>query len=60
MLWMPIALKGARLGVVRNAYGPNDNAESAEVSGTIDSALEKANGVEAMSRARFIPAGLRI
>lgn len=36
------SLNGARLGVIRNAYGPNENAESAEVNGIVDVALEKA------------------
>jgi len=41
------SLKNARLGVVRNAYGPNDNTESAEVNNIIDSALEQAKSAGA-------------
>ncbi|WP_299188624.1 amidase family protein [uncultured Psychrobacter sp.] len=41
------SLKNARLGVVRNAYGPNDNTESAEVNQIIDSALEQAKSAGA-------------
>lgn len=41
------SLKNARLGVVRNAYGPNDNTESAEVNQIIDSALEQAKNAGA-------------
>ncbi|MEN2750883.1 amidase family protein [Psychrobacter sp. FBL11] len=41
------SLKNARLGVVRNAYGSNDNTESAEVNQIIDSALEQAKSAGA-------------
>ncbi|WP_367103170.1 amidase [uncultured Psychrobacter sp.] len=41
------SLKNARLGIVRNAYGPNDNTESAEVNNIIDSALEQAKSAGA-------------
>ncbi|MGM8888577.1 amidase family protein, partial [Psychrobacter sp. 1U2] len=37
----------ARLGVVRNAYGSNDDTESAEVNQIIDSALEQAKSAGA-------------
>ncbi|MGM8909435.1 amidase [Psychrobacter sp. 1U1] len=41
------SLKNARLGVVRNAYGSNDDTESAEVNQIIDSALEQAKSAGA-------------
>lgn len=42
------SLKGARLGVIRNAYGSNDNTESAEVNQIVDSALENAKSAGAI------------
>jgi amidase len=40
-------LKGARLGVVRNAFGPNDRPESAAVNRVIESALKAAKSAGA-------------
>ncbi len=41
------SLNGARLGVVRNAYGPSDNVESLEVNSIVDKALNNAEGAGA-------------
>jgi amidase len=40
-------LKGARLGIVRNAFGPNDRPESAAVNRVVESALKAAKSAGA-------------
>jgi amidase len=43
----PDSLKGARLGVVRNAFGRNDNQEAAAVNRVVEKALETARSAGA-------------